>query len=177
MIELQNDHNVYILGAGFSCDGGLPTLPEFLTKMRDCHPWLLERSRTLEAEAIKDVLQFRLDAASAAYWVSQDLENIEELFSLASASAGGLDGKIQRAIAATLDYCGAVSTRAKGTITIDKLHCGGYLSWVPAPPAGQQSAAAGRYEYHIARLLGLFRDGSMQGRNTFVTFNYDTLLE
>ena len=176
-MELQNDHNVYILGAGASCDGGLPVLPSFLTRMRDCHPWLQDQQRTDEADAVKAVLEFRLRAASAAYWTNLDLENIEELFSLASASAGTLSGKIQLAIVATADYCTATSTRATGMMNIDNLHCGGYLSWIPAPEAGQQHVAVGRYEHHVAKLLGLFRDGSVQGRNTFVTFNYDTLFE
>jgi hypothetical protein len=177
MMELQNDHNVYILGAGFSHDGGLPTLPEFLTKMRDCRPWLVDHGRTTEADAVKAVLEFRLNAASAAYWVNLDLENIEELFSLASASTGNLSRDIQLAIAATLDYCASTSKRPTGTITIDNLACGGCLGWIPAPEVGQKYATVGRYEHHVAKLLGLFRDGGIQGQNTFVTFNYDTLLE
>jgi hypothetical protein len=34
-MNLQNDHNVYILGAGFSADGGLPLIPNFLTRMQE----------------------------------------------------------------------------------------------------------------------------------------------
>ena len=89
-IPLQNDHNVYILGAGFSHDAGLPLISDFLLRMRDSHEWLQKQNRTTEARSVEAVLNFRLDAASAAYWVNLDLENIEELFSLASASAGGV---------------------------------------------------------------------------------------
>lgn len=112
MHKLNNNHNVYILGAGFSVDRGLPTIKDFMLAMRDAHEWLESNNRTKEAQAIADVLDFRLQAASAAYRVKLDLENIEELFSLASASASkGLAKKIQFAIAATLDY--RLSTRNK----------------------------------------------------------------
>ena len=38
-----------------------------------------------------------------AYYVTLDLENIEELFSLASAAKGNMDTSIRTAIAATID--------------------------------------------------------------------------
>src|SRR5262245_37484777 len=91
--QLENDHNVYILGAGFSKDAGLPLVSDFLRRMRDSHPWLLQ-SRA-EAKAVESVLGFRLRAASAAYWVTLDLENIEELFSLASISDEALSKDIR----------------------------------------------------------------------------------
>src|SRR6266436_1423071 len=84
-LPLQNDHNVYILGAGFSFEAGLPLINNFLVRMRDSHEWLKAQGRLAEADAVQKVLEFRLKAASAAYYVNLDLENIEELFSLASA--------------------------------------------------------------------------------------------
>jgi hypothetical protein len=101
---LRNDHNVYILGAGFSREAGLPLISDFLSQMRDGYDWLIQQNRPLEAKAIDDVLKFRLAAASAAYWVNLDLENIEELFSLAFANTDGIATSMQLAIAATLDY-------------------------------------------------------------------------
>ena len=64
MKQPELDHNVYILGAGFSRDGGLPLVNDFLERMGDC----LE-SDSLNAkgrEAIQKVFQFRLKAAAAA---------------------------------------------------------------------------------------------------------------
>jgi hypothetical protein len=87
-LALANDHNVYILGAGFSAEGGLPVVSGFLQRMRDSHPWLVSKGRTKEAEAVQRLLEFRLEATSASYWTKIDLENIEELFSLASIREG-----------------------------------------------------------------------------------------
>jgi hypothetical protein len=67
-LPLSNEHNVYILGAGFSVEGGLPLVGNFLNRMRDSHPWLISQGRTKEAEAVQLVLEFRLKATSASYW-------------------------------------------------------------------------------------------------------------
>ena len=39
---VENNHNVYILGAGFSANAGLPMINGFLTRMREVHSWLEE---------------------------------------------------------------------------------------------------------------------------------------
>jgi len=77
------DHNVYLLGAGFSADAGIPVLDNFLVKMRACMNWLREENRDREFAAIRKVFDFRKKAASAALRVNLNLENIEDLFSLA----------------------------------------------------------------------------------------------
>ena len=33
--KAHNDHNVYILGAGFSAQAGLPLITDFMNRMRD----------------------------------------------------------------------------------------------------------------------------------------------
>jgi len=38
MDSVENDHNVYILGAGFSAGAGLPVIKNFLLRLRDSHP-------------------------------------------------------------------------------------------------------------------------------------------
>src|SRR5207244_2904212 len=70
------------------------------------------------ANAVAKVLQFRLEAASAAYWVNLDLENIEELFSLAAASPGRVTNEIQLAIAATLDYARQMTGALRGRVEV-----------------------------------------------------------
>jgi hypothetical protein len=106
MPPIHINHNVYILGAGYSRDAKLPLTFDFLTYMRDCHEWLSkDPSRSREAKAIESVFDFRLKAASAAYRTIINVENIEELFSLASASEDdSLMDSLPTAIAATLDY-------------------------------------------------------------------------
>ena len=177
-LNLHNDNNVYILGAGFSREAGLPLVSDFLTRLRDSHPWLQEQGRHDEAESVAKVLQYRLDAASAAYWTKLDLENIEELFSLASSNGGDLSQHIQTAIAATLDY----AFRVGGNPHKKELVVPARTPWITDAPwttfDKRESAFNARlYSIYVARLLGMFIDGHPQGENTFISFNYDTLLE
>ncbi len=58
-----NDHNVYILGAGFANEAGLPLIKDFMNRMRDAAAWLeAQGGREREQEAIGRVLEFRLRA-------------------------------------------------------------------------------------------------------------------
>lgn len=75
----------------------------FLTVMRESIDWL-EGSKRSEVSAINEIFEFRLKASGAAARTKIDLDNIEELFSLASASESDLVARaIPSAIAATLE--------------------------------------------------------------------------
>ena len=113
MNPIENDHNVYLLGAGFSVPAGMPVIANFMFVLRDAQAWLSTQNRAREAEAIESVLAFRLAATPAAYRVQLDLENIEELFSFASIADEGLSDSIRVAIAATLDYCNVIAQRRR----------------------------------------------------------------
>jgi len=179
MHKLHNNHNVYILGAGFSVDRGLPTIKNFMYVMRDAHQWLELQGRQKEADAIAKVLDFRLDAASAAYRIRLDLENIEELFSLASASSRALTQQIQLAIASTLDF--KLKTTREPTISFQaspNVNC--------IPPNWKKSVFDGgnraevtcsAYEFYLSSLLGNWNNETNFNQNTFITFNYDLLVE
>jgi len=188
-MDLKNDHNIYILGAGFSRAAGLPLISDFLVQMRDSHEWLTQQNRTREAESVAKVMAFRLDAASAAYWVNLDLENIEQLFSLAAATKGDMDRHTRIAIAATIDFA-----RQTKPLLPTRLHWQGTSQLFGREGASKQSLpqhlpgwvqfsdqqstlVISPYNYYVARLLGMFRDGKVKGENTFITFNYDTVLE
>ena len=82
----HNDHNVYVLGAGFSCDAALPLMDSFLDYMRSVLDELDAARYPGSVEAIHAVLRFRMEAASAAHRANLNPDNIEELFSLASAT-------------------------------------------------------------------------------------------
>lgn len=186
-VEIENNHNVYILGAGFSREAGLPLISDFLIQMRDAQDWLLGVGRKDEAKEIDRVFSFRLEAASAAYWVNLDLENIEDLFSLASASQEP-DDWIRDAIAVTLEYAKQKTSLEPFLITVTKnsrVFFPGTGAAQPRPvwakphdrTADVEMFRVDPYAYYLARLLGLFAGPSQQGRNTFITFNYDTVLE
>src|SRR5260370_30764742 len=102
---MDYDRNVYILGAGFSHEAGIPMIAEFMFVMRDCIPWLRKLSRDDEAAAVERVFEFRRQAASAAERVNLNAENVEELFSLASATNDAqLTKDLTVAILATIDF-------------------------------------------------------------------------
>lgn len=182
MHKLYNNHNVYILGAGFSVDRGLPTIRNFMLVMRDAHEWLESQNRTLEANAIKDVLDFRLDAASAAYRIKLDLENIEELFSLASASSRKLTKQIRIAIAATLDYKIKTTLEPNVGFQINKKHLNFPDSWkitdnTDFVPLSGIDVSCPAYEFYLQTLLGSWSNKNQINTNTIISFNYDLIVE
>jgi hypothetical protein len=102
---IYNDSNVYILGAGYSHDAGLPLVSEFTNRMRDAFEFFDRTEKRTERDAIGTVLEFRRQASGAAERVALNLENIEEVFSLAAATGDvSLNRSAALAIAATLDF-------------------------------------------------------------------------
>jgi len=185
-LSLHNDHNVYILGAGFSAPAGLPVIANFMNTMRDGIYWLQANSRLDEARAVERVLEFRRRAAGAAERVPLDLENIEEIFSLASGSGDPtLIQSATLAIAATLDF--AETTKLPQPLNQ------GYMIDDPnfqIPVGWQQTGALGNFEGRPSRafsfplydfilliLSGGQADLPRERRDTIITFNYDLLVE
>jgi hypothetical protein len=166
------NHNVYILGAGFSFNGGIPLLKNFLERMADSVDWLYSEQRHLEAMAVMRVFDFRLRAASAAYRACIDVENIEELFSLVSASEGeALTDDVTTAIAATIDYTssGAEDLRC----VVEKKRT---VNSLPDQWNTEQTTDT-LYHFYAGILSGVLCRQSENVKNTILTFNYDTLLE
>jgi len=180
MQKLHNDHNVYILGAGFSAERGLPIVKNFMFEMRDAYDWLKSAERLEEAKAVENVLDFRHDAAASAYRVKVDLENIEELFSLASASTGfaktkDLSKSIRIAIAATLDFC--TSKTAEKRFGIHNQEALPFYEQYRnhGQPNSFEYRDIPAYQFYIRSMLGM--QDAIQGENTFISFNYDTVVE
>lgn len=192
--KAHNDHNVYILGAGFSAEAGMPLVKGFMNRMRDAAAWLEEqRGRDEEVQAIERVLAFRLRAAAAAYRVPIDVENIEELFSLASAGGDrSLAEAMPLAIAATLDY--AQSTAPPLTEqeyfnlgVLDIPGWKGLNGWGPPMAYIRQRFQRGElkgawhgcppYDFYLGVMAGYFNKGGPDRRDTIVSFNYDLLVE
>jgi len=175
------DHNVYILGAGFSFESGIPLIQGFLNKMADSLPLLRGHGRTQEVEAIRKVFDFKLHASSAAYRSNIDLENIEDLFSLASMSGDpDLMRDITRAIAATIDCARSNTEPPKVTVIVDAQHVDLLKKWTigTGVAAGFAKLTGPKYELYAGYLSNLFAvPYSPWARNTVLTFNYDTLLE
>lgn len=174
--KLHNNHNVYILGAGFSRLRGLPLIGDFMMKMRDALEYHANLGHKRECDAIEAVLSFRLKSSSAAYRVQVDLESIEELFSLASASPSPMEESIKLAIAATLDY--SINTSkvplAKFRATQTCMTAKPNWHWDYLNDGAWTAPA---YEYIVRALLGEWMGDSDGSENSFITFNYDTILE
>lgn len=176
--RLSTDHNVYVLGAGFSVPAGMPTMAGFLNAMRDTPEWLAENNMRAEVNAINHVLDFRLQAKGAADRVQLDLDNIEDLFSLASATGDDQEiGLIQQAIAATLYRCERVSKQPEWSM---------YINDGPRLPKhwkadvntkGQVNATFYNMPTYDVTAAVLAHRKDVFARNTFITFNYDLVLE
>jgi hypothetical protein len=184
--ELFHDRNVYILGAGFSFDAGLPLVKDFMNRMRDSLSWLKNANRHYEAKAVEDVFDFRLRASSAAERIPLDAENIEELFSLASAAGsehatGDFSRAIPLAIAATLDF----SLASKTNPPIQRVQP--YQGW-QVPPKWEHDGPLGQtptnpylicpvYDLYALIMAGLPDNRADNRRDSIVSFNYDLVLE
>lgn len=186
-IKAYNDHNVYIVGAGFSAEAGLPLIKNFMNRMRDAAPWLQDQGgREKEIKAIERVLDLRLRAAAAAYRVPLNVENIEELFSLASASGDAkLSGDVTTAIAATLDFCGqsAAQELKENPISMSRLGDSDWTvpqNWVlhdTQEPANRTVYKCPRYEFYLGLMCGYFSESGLDRQDTIISFNYDTVIE
>jgi len=181
-MQLENDHNAYILGAGFSAEAGVPVVKDFLKKMRDAHPWLVDRGRKSEAQAIERVLEFRLKAASAAYRVRIDLENIEELFSLATAQDPEMSDDIRLAIAATIDYSCNIAQPQIDRIYITKNHKKPLpnhweLKGTEVGYEQKKEMECNAYDLFAGTMSGYLIKNWDSQQNTILTFNYDLIVE
>ena len=191
-----NDHNVYILGAGFSKDAGMPLVNEFMDRMRSATTWLqLQGDRGRELIAIRNVLAFRGRSKAAAEHIPLNLDNVEELFSLASTVTGepgsSLAEDVNLAISATLDFARNV---APSPGEYEHLHLGVLRArnWA-VPPGWKRSPASIEhtmnslqqrewyacppYQFYLGVMTRRFSEPSAESLNTVITFNYDTVIE
>jgi SIR2-like protein len=178
-MEIYYDRNVYIVGAGFSADAGIPLVKDFMRKLRDGLRWLRVNGRESEVSAVERVLNFRSKAASAVELVSLDLEDIEELFSLASAaSSGNIARDVPLAIAATLDYALHDKKDAPTYLTNLLRGCDVPKSWKDWEDPGPRSRFwIPLYEAYMLVVAGYPLDRNPDRRDTIISFNYDSLID
>ena len=174
--KAENDHNVYILGAGFSFEAGFPLIKDFMNRMRDAAAWLEGKDeRKEELRAIERVLEFRLRASSAAYRIPLNVENIEELFSLAAISGDSeLATAMPLAIAATLDYSRSMTpvTENQWFAVGSVKDLGGDKPAIWGPVSGNIRATLGNeqpkrdwsscppYDFYLGLMCGYFNKGA-----------------
>ena len=188
----HNNHNVFILGAGFSVDAGLPVVNNVIKKMRLAASSSINTNKREIAEGINGVLKWRLFSASAAHRCKIDPNNIEELFSLIDGDRGG-NGQwmvkketMQKAIISTLSFCAkqqssqdrgtrlflqpGLESRLNDEYLVDKIEqSDNPLSWIlPIYDAIASVFSGSIYSSQC---------DSQTQKNTIITFNYDTVIE
>lgn len=191
--NIYNDNNVYLLGAGFSRLAGLPLIKDFMNQMRDTHQRFDEIQRTGEgvpetqriSQAIAKVFEYRLRASSVNYRINIDLENIEQLFSLATLSElsneKDLEPSIRLAICATIEgaYQRFMKGNPKRVIRLDdKSYAFKYgldIDEELRKKWGENMYKMNLYTFILSHLIG--DKNSPYGGNTFITLNYDTIVE
>ncbi|PJZ57468.1 SIR2 family protein [Leptospira barantonii] len=178
MNQIFNNNNVYVLGAGFSKDANMPLTKDFLIRMREAAEWLETNEDSRSIKHIRDVFDFRLKASGAAYRVNINIEDIEQLFSLAAAKEiYSFNEAIVESIAATLNYCEKTGDRKNIDLTISKE----FANKIPKANLKTNNLSdtysSDSYDFYIGNMLGLFKKNNVVTNNTFISFNYDTVLE
>jgi hypothetical protein len=86
MADTLQDHNVYILGAGFSKDAGAPLIFDFLDRAREFFDDPDSALDLQERQQFEEVFKFKREIAKAREKFRIDLDNIEQLFGLVEMS-------------------------------------------------------------------------------------------
>lgn len=185
-LHLHNNHNVYILGAGFSVDAGLPTIANFLQVLRQAGDYYRNRNDEENVAAIEWVLDYRLRAAGAAYRCTIDPDNIEDLFSLIDIEEGPKQASksahlIRQAIAATIEFARLGYVRNSQPVALSVQNTTDARCAKFGEPAHDGDSTDLRiiplYDAYLAALTGMLYEPVAGRRDTIITFNYDTLVE
>ncbi|MBU2850581.1 SIR2 family protein [Acidithiobacillus ferrivorans] len=181
--SFEIDHNVYVLGAGFSKDAGLPLLTTFLASMREARA--SGQLNSLENDAIDALLEYRLHASLAASRVPINPDNIEDLLSLVLATPVSVTTDSQRniarelpiAIGATLSYRQKLYFQKSPTRIVQTNTEPDHERWlIPQHQVGDIQRQVPLYDLYVALMCGYFNKTTAQ-KDTIITFNYDTLIE
>lgn len=187
----ENNHNVFILGAGFSVEAGMPVVKNFFKMMRHALTRAVAREDSDAAEALGQVLTWRLRSGAAAYRCKIDPDNIEELFSLIDGSKGrnGLathnKEAMRKAIIETLIYCDSIYRDENNLVNVSIANGYNFELFHPYLKSFTPSDLDGIIRIPKYDAIALVLSGKLYAtdtdrirpRNTIITFNYDTVLE
>ncbi len=189
---MKRDHNVYILGAGFSREAGLPLMTDFLHKIRNKFE---DPSSNLSNHLQKDyeiVLDYRNGLRACRDYIQVDLDNIETLFSLIAIDCiydhpDNINKlrSIRRVIADIVSSENTKPSKAnflvsrRGLDTKAENALG--KSFLASPPPGRsfnldKEIPVDAYTFFTA-MLGNITTSNAWHKNTIITFNYDTIIE
>jgi len=185
-IPFHPNHNVYILGAGFSFDAGFPLTSNFMGVMRES----LQRAPSewvnisAESQAISAFLLFQQGGGvidPRIKFLNIDLDNFEELYSLAASTLFVLTDAFWRnaalSIGATLDYVRKRNLKQSSASFISR------LSQSTLPQGFKLDSDSNKfmcslYDSFLSVMVGNRNAPSgEERRDTIISFNYDLLVE
>lgn len=175
-MEIYNNHNLYILGAGFSHDANMPLMSNFMTRLKEAYNWYDKKSYA--HKSIKEILDFRKQATSSAYRINLDLDNIEDLFNLAVTEGSKSIKLLRTGLGATLYYCDKVKTAHNYQVQLnDEIP---YFDIERMYPIDAQNSSItceiNPYDYISSIVSGVGCDKNEQ-LDSVISLNYDTILE
>jgi NAD-dependent SIR2 family protein deacetylase len=184
------DRNVYILGAGFSAPAGVPVIYDFIDRARIYFDDPSAKMDQVEREHFERFLKFKQKMSQAREKVKIDLDNVEQLFGLVEISQRlGLENPETRnstvyVIAKTLELAtrsqraGQIGFQANKEV-LEKKQGKVPIGFSMDPGFNPPQFKADTYDYFTSLASGLLDDPGRQASraNTFITFNYDLLLD
>lgn len=182
------DHNVYILGAGFSRDAGAPLIHDFLDKAREFFDNPDSGLDAQERQHFEEVLKFKREVARAREKFRIDLDNIEELFGLVEMSQRlGSVSRVTRdatvyLIAKTLQLAiGNPSGRPQVPITLVPGYesQASFIRHVSRTAQGPDTFTTDIYTHFALYVSGRYDDQRRVASrsSTVITFNYDLVVD
>jgi len=182
------DHNVYILGAGFSRDAGAPLIHDFLDRAREFFDDPDSALDPQERQQFEQVFKFKREVAKAREKFRIDLDNIEQLFGLVEMSQrlGSVGSDTRDAmvylIAKTLQLTLANTSRrseVKMNLALGYASQASFVNYVRRSSSGVDSIDTDIYTHFALYLSGEYDDQrNLSSRSsTVITFNYDLILD
>jgi hypothetical protein len=182
------DHNVYILGAGFSKDAGAPLIHDFLDRARGFFDDPDSELDPQERAQFEEVFKFKREIAKAREKFRIDLDNVEQLFGLVemsqrlgSATPATRDATVYL-IAKTLQLA-LTDTSKRPTVRIG-LASGyaaqaSFINYVRRGQSGGDLFDTDIYTHFALMLSGKYDDQKKLASrsSTVLTFNYDLVLD
>ncbi len=184
-----HDHNVFILGAGFSKDAGAPLIHDFLDRAREFFDDPDSDLDPIEREQFDRVFKFKREVAKAREKFQIDLDNIEQLFGLVEMSQrlGSEPSETRDAtvylIAKTLEL--ALRKRQRPEVRMSLVrgyaeHADSFTKYVEREdPSSEDVFRTDIYTHFALVLSGKYDDPrrTASRSNTVITFNYDLLVD
>jgi len=187
---VRPDRTVYVLGAGFSADAGVPTVKTFLQRAREYFDAPTSPLPAYLEPHYKTVLRFRQDVKRSRDSLRLDLDDIEILFSLidmislaspGSAAARKSADSIKHVIAHTVEVSRHPQRRVDVSVENTDLERT-RLTHVTLHRASASDAQTsvfqpGQYGFFASLVAGLFEPRDRAVEDSIITFNYDTVIE